>query len=210
MPVLSTLRRGKNAPQVWSSPQVEKPTYKLVVLGDVRVGKTALAMQLSFHHFPETYDATIEDSYRQQAVIDGESCILDVLDTAGHEDALVFMNQWVRSGDGFIIVYSVTNRATFEKVETFLEYVLNIKSQEPYPVPIMIVGNMCDKVKEREVSNVEGKALAYRYSCQFIETSAKTSYHVERAFHTVVHMLRELRGFYVKDKNKGLDRCVIM
>ena len=52
--------------------------YRLVVLGDGGVGKTALTIQLCLNHFVETYDPTIEDSYRKQVVIDEEPCVLEV------------------------------------------------------------------------------------------------------------------------------------
>ncbi|KAI3476636.1 hypothetical protein L1887_61803 [Cichorium endivia] len=51
--------------------------YKLVVLGDGGVGKTALTIQLCLNHFVETYDPTIEDSYRKQTVIDDQPCMLE-------------------------------------------------------------------------------------------------------------------------------------
>jgi len=53
--------------------------YRIVVLGDGGVGKTALTIQLCLNHFVETYDPTIEDSYRKQVVIDDEPCVLEVL-----------------------------------------------------------------------------------------------------------------------------------
>lgn len=49
------------------------------------VGKSALTIQLIQNHFVDEYDPTIEDSYRKQVVIDGETCLLDILDTAGQE-----------------------------------------------------------------------------------------------------------------------------
>lgn len=57
--------------------------YKLVVVGSGGVGKSALTIQLIQNHFVDEYDPTIEDSYRKQVVIDGETCLLDILDTAG-------------------------------------------------------------------------------------------------------------------------------
>ncbi|KAJ8298711.1 hypothetical protein KUTeg_022771 [Tegillarca granosa] len=60
--------------------------YKLVVVGAGGVGKSALTIQLIQNHFVEEYDPTIEDSYRKQVVIDGETCLLDILDTAGQEE----------------------------------------------------------------------------------------------------------------------------
>ena len=56
--------------------------YKLVVVGAGGVGKSALTIQLIQNHFVDEYDPTIEDSYRKQVVIDGETCLLDILDTA--------------------------------------------------------------------------------------------------------------------------------
>ena len=63
-----------------------KMHYKLCCLGDGGVGKTALTIQMCSNHFVEEYDPTIEDSYRVQVVIDAESCLLEILDTAGHEN----------------------------------------------------------------------------------------------------------------------------
>ena len=52
------------------------------------MGKSALTIQLIQNHFVDEYDPTIEDSYRKQVVIDGETCLLDILDTAGQEVGL--------------------------------------------------------------------------------------------------------------------------
>lgn len=90
--------------------------YRLVVLGDGGVGKTALTIQLCLNHFVESYDPTIEDSYRKQVVIDEEPCILEVLDTAGQEEYTALRDQWIRDGEGFVLVYSIAQRSTFERV----------------------------------------------------------------------------------------------
>jgi small GTP-binding protein len=57
--------------------------YKLVVLGSGGTGKGALVVQYVQGIFVEQYDATIEDSYRKKVEIDGEECMLEILDTAG-------------------------------------------------------------------------------------------------------------------------------
>ncbi|KAJ9473835.1 putative 60S ribosomal protein L19-A (putative) [Pseudozyma hubeiensis] len=69
--------------------------YKLVMLGDGGVGKTALVIQLCLSHFVETYDPTIDDSYRKQTVIDDQPCVLEVLDTAGQEEYTALRYQWI-------------------------------------------------------------------------------------------------------------------
>ncbi|KAJ3034939.1 Ras GTPase ras2 [Rhizophlyctis rosea] len=180
--------------------------YRLVVLGDGGVGKTALTIQLCLNHFVETYDPTIEDSYRKQVVIDDQPCILEVLDTAGQEEYTALRDQWIRDGEGFLLVYSITSRSTYDRVERFRDQIARVKDTDR--VPLMLVGNKCDKVAEREVSKEEGIYLARRIKCEFIETSAKTCVNVERAFYQVVRMIRQQKygtsgGKEGKEKKKG-------
>ncbi|KAF2857945.1 protein ras-2 [Piedraia hortae CBS 480.64] len=187
--------------------------YKLVVLGDGGVGKTALTIQLCLNHFVETYDPTIEDSYRKQVLIDSQSCMLEVLDTAGQEEYTALRDQWIRDGEGFVLVYSVSSRSSFVRVQRFHHHVQRIKgtsttalpaypgspaglpsSPPPGPAPVMLVGNKCDRVTEREVSTQEGSALAKQLNCDFVEASAKTCINVEKAFYDVVRQLRKQRA----------------
>jgi len=145
--------------------------YKLVVLGDGGVGKTALTIQLCLNHFVETYDPTIEDSYRKQVVIDGQSCVLEVLDTAGQEEYTALRDQWIRDGEGLLLVYSISSRSTFERVERFREQIGRVKETDM--VPIILVGNKCDRVTEREVSREEGLALAKNWNVILLKHQQK-------------------------------------
>ncbi|KAJ1962434.1 Myosin type-2 heavy chain 1, partial [Dipsacomyces acuminosporus] len=138
-----------------------------------------------------TYDPTIEDSYRKQVVIDDQPCVLEVLDTAGQEEYTALRDQWIRDGEGFLLVYSITSRSTFERVERFRDQIIRVKDQDN--VPMMLVGNKCDKAQEREVSFQEGQAMARRLGCDFVESSAKTCINVEKAFYTTVRMIRQQR-----------------
>ncbi|KAI9878354.1 MAG: Ras GTPase ras2 [Pleopsidium flavum] len=192
--------------------------YKLVVLGDGGVGKTALTIQLCLNHFVETYDPTIEDSYRKQVVIDSQSCMLEVLDTAGQEEYTALRDQWIRDGEGFVLVYSITSRASFTRIQKFHHQIQRVKESSsagsptgggylssplaatPSMVtaggghsPVMLVGNKSDRVTEREVSTQEGQALAKDLGCEFVEASAKNCINVEKAFYDVVRLLRRQR-----------------
>lgn len=185
--------------------------YKLVVLGDGGVGKTALTIQLCLNHFVETYDPTIEDSYRKQVVIDGQSCMLEVLDTAGQEEYTALRDQWIRDGEGFVLVYSISSRSSFTRIQKFHHQIQRVKesssSSPSFPgspisqsmvanggnVPVMLVGNKSDRVTEREVSTQEGHALARELGCEFVEASAKNCVNVEKAFYDVVRLLRRQR-----------------
>ena len=164
--------------------------YKLVIVGDGGVGKSALTIQLTQNHFVHEYDPTIENSYRKQVEIDGETCMLDILDTAGQEEYSAMRDQYIRTGLGFLIVYSVASRSSFEAVTNFRDQVLRVKDEDHYPM--IILGNKCDLENEREVPVAEGRELAKQLGAPFLETSAKARINVEEAFYEVV---REIRKF---------------
>nr|VZI52347.1 unnamed protein product [Spirometra erinaceieuropaei] len=72
------------------------PKFKVVVVGDGGVGKSALTIQYFQHMFIEDHNPTIEDSYIQNVEIDGEWCVLDVLDTAGQDEFSAMREQYMR------------------------------------------------------------------------------------------------------------------
>ncbi|CAI7664579.1 hypothetical protein N7541_009719 [Penicillium brevicompactum] len=162
--------------------------YKLVVVGGGGVGKSCLTIQLIQSHFVDEYDPTIEDSYRKQCVIDDEVALLDVLDTAGQEEYSAMREQYMRTGEGFLLIYSITSRQSFEEIMTFQQQILRVKDKDYFP--IIVVANKCDLEKERVVSEQEGEALARQFNCKFIETSAKSRINVENAFYDLVREIR--------------------
>lgn len=96
---------------------------------------------------------------------------------------MLLLTQWTRLGQGFIIVYSITERASFKSVETLLLSIRQIRSDKFVAV---LVGNHCDKSSQREVFTVEGAALAQIMGCKFLETSAKTGRNVQKVFTDLV------------------------
>ena len=90
------------------------------------------------------------DSYRKQCVIDDEVALLDVLDTAGQEEYSAMREQYMRTGEGFLLVYSITSRQSFEEIMTFQQQILRVKDKDYFP--IIMVGNKCDLDMERQVS----------------------------------------------------------
>jgi len=176
--------------------------YKLVVVGGGGVGKSALTIQFIQGHFVDDYDPTIEDSYRKQCVIDDEVALLDVLDTAGQEEYHAMREQYMRTGEGFLLVYSITSRNSFEEINTFHQQILRVKDQDN--VPVIIVANKCDLEYERQVGANEGRDLARHFGCKYIETSAKHRLNVDQAFSELV---REIRRYNkLQRRRSGNDR----
>ncbi|ORZ24549.1 ras-like protein 3 [Absidia repens] len=164
--------------------------YKIVIVGGGGVGKSAITIQFIQSHFVDEYDPTIEDSYRKQCVIDQETALLDVLDTAGQEEYSAMREQYMRNGEGFILVYSITSRLSFEEISTFYQQIRRVKDKDFFPM--ILVGNKCDLENDRQVSSQEGYDLAKEFGCPFMETSAKQRIHVDDSFYEVVREIRRM------------------
>lgn len=79
---------------------------------------------LSHHHlvcsqFVEDYEPTKADSYRKKVVLDGEDVQIDILDTAGQEDYAAIRDNYFRSGEGFLLVFSITEHESFTATSEF-------------------------------------------------------------------------------------------
>ncbi|KAL1512745.1 hypothetical protein ABEB36_002285 [Hypothenemus hampei] len=131
--------------------------YKIVVLGDGGVGKSAVTLQFVSHSFLDYHDPTIEDSYQQQAVIDGEPALLDILDTAGQVEFTAMRDQYMRCGEGFMICYSVTDRHSFQEASEYRKLIQKVRASED--TPMVLIGNKFDLHMQRKVSTEEGSLI---------------------------------------------------
>lgn len=187
-------------------PNENLPTVKLVVVGDGGVGKSAITIQFFQKLFVTDYDPTIEDSYVQHVEVNGQWCILDVLDTAGQEEFSAMREQYMRKGDGFLLVYSVTDKNSYENIMHFHTQILRVKDRDVYPM--LLVANKVDLVHLRKVTEEQGRDLAAKLSIPYIETSAKDPpLNVDATFHEVVRIIRnQPQGESIQEKNKLFDK----
>lgn len=74
-----------------------------------------------------------------------------MLDTAGQEEYSAMREQYMRTGEGFLLVYSINSRQSFEEVKTFQQQILRVKDRDYFPM--ILVGNKCDLEAERQVSS---------------------------------------------------------
>ncbi|TKC49841.1 hypothetical protein EI555_011802 [Monodon monoceros] len=194
-------RKIRQAGSCWC----EMTEYKLVVVGAGGVGKSALTIQLIQNHFVDEYDPTIEDSYRKQVVIDGETCLLDILDTAGQEEYSAMRDQYMRTGEGFLCVFAINNSKSFADINLYREQIKRVKDSDD--VPMVLVGNKCD-LPTRTVDTKQAHELAKSYGIPFIETSAKTRQGVEDAFYTLVREIRQYRMKKLNSSDDGTQGCM--
>lgn len=186
---------------------VKMREYKIVVLGSGGVGKSALTVQFVQGIFVEKYDPTIEDSYRKQVEVDGQQCMLEILDTAGTEQFTAMRDLYMKNGQGFVLVYSITAQSTFNDLQDLREQILRVKDTDD--VPMVLVGNKCDLEDERVVGKDLGRSLASQFNCAFMETSAKAKINVNDIFYDLVQQINK-KSPERKPNKKKKSLCVLL
>jgi len=181
--------------------------YKLVVLGSGGVGKSALTVQFVQGIFVEKYDPTIEDSYRKQVEIDGQQCMLEILDTAGTEQFTAMRDLYMKNGQGFVLVYSIIAHSTFNDLPDLRDQILRVKDKDE--VPMVLVGNKSDLHDQRVITIEQGDELAKKFgNCAFLEASAKTRTNVDLIFNTLIRQINKLNP--PKDGQKKKKGCSLL
>lgn len=151
------------------------------------MGKSTLANIFAGVHDSMDSDCEVlgEDTYERTLMVDGESATIILLDMWENKGE----NEWLHDhcmqvGDAYLIVYSITDRASFEKASELRIQLRRARQTED--IPIILVGNKSDLVRCREVSVSEGRACAVVFDCKFIETSAAVQHNVKELFEGIV------------------------
>ncbi|NXI70346.1 REM1 protein, partial [Anseranas semipalmata] len=165
--------------------------YRVVLLGDPGVGKTSLANVFAGVQERDLLEQHGEAAYERTLSVDGEETTLLVMDAWEPErrgEESWHRSQCLQVGNAYIIVYSITDRGSFESAS---ELRIQLRcTRQAEDVPIILVGNKSDLVRCREVSVEEGRACAVVFDCKFIETSAALQHNVDELFEGVVRQLR--------------------
>lgn len=162
--------------------------YKLVLLGAGGVGKSCLTVQFVQGIYLDSYDPTIEDSYRKTIEIDNKVFDLEILDTAGIAQFTAMRELYIKSGMGFLLVYSVTDKNSLNELLALREQVMRIKDSDR--VPMVLVGNKADLNDERVISVEDGIAVSSKWGrVPFYETSALLRSNVDEVFIDLVRQI---------------------
>ncbi|KAG2386571.1 hypothetical protein C9374_002315 [Naegleria lovaniensis] len=177
---------------------MSKHEFTVVVVGPGGVGKTSLTINLTEGRFEEEYNPTIEDSYQKVLNVNNERVLLNIIDTAGQEDYQI-RDQHFRSGDGFLLVFDVTSKKSFEEIPSFYDNIL--KSKEGCEYPVVLCGNKCDlPASSRAVTDVDAKKLCETNGWMYFDTSAKQGLNVQKSFEMLCKMIID---FNTEDTDTG-------
>ena len=155
----------------------------------------------------EVYDPTIEDSYIKHCRVDDVDYQFNILDCAGDDETTALRELYTRKCQGILLVYDITNRSTFNDVDSFREECC--RKRNSGRIPVVLCGNKTDLAARRAVTTEEGKALADTFGWPFIETSARTGENVEEAFFTVLRTYRSNLNDNDDDDDDEKKKCII-
>lgn len=190
--------------------------FKVIMVGSGGVGKSALTLQFMYDEFIEDYEPTKADSYRKKVQLDGQETQVDILDTAGQEDYAAIRDNYFRSGEGFLCVFSITEQESLNAAHELREQILRVKNDEN--IPFVLVGNKADLDERRVVGQEDADELAKSWRVPYVETSAKTRHNVNEVFFDLLRQIstrksRELES-EIKTKKKASRkskrRCLIL
>lgn len=163
--------------------------FKVIMVGTGGVGKSALTLQFMYDEFVEDYEPTKADSYRKKIVLDGQEIQIDILDTAGQEDYAAIRDNYFRSGEGFLCVFSITEQESLEACHELREQILRVKNDDQ--IPFLLVGNKADLNERRVVSEEAAEEQARAWNVPYIETSAKTRHNVDAIFYQLAREIKQ-------------------
>ncbi|XP_065285352.1 ras-related protein Rap-1b-like [Dermacentor albipictus] len=155
---------------------------KLVLIGAGGVGKTSLIVQFMEGLFDSVYKPTVEDCYRSSIQTpDGIYHTVDILDTAGSHHFPAMRELSIRSGRGFVLVFSLDSMQSFHEAAQLWHLIAKIRGER---VPIVLVGNKSDLLSTRQVPQDMAMRLAQEsmHNCRYLETSAKYNVNVAALF----------------------------
>ena len=142
-----------------------------------------------------------------QVEVDANQCMLEILDTAGTEQFTAMRDLYMKNGQGFVLVYSITAQSTFNDLMDLREQILRVKDTDD--VPMVLVGNKSDLEDERVVGKDQGHGLSKQFNCSFLESSAKLKVNVNEIFFDLVRQIN--RRTPTNNKNKKTNRvCVVL
>jgi Ras-related protein Rab-6A len=176
--------------------------FKLVFLGDLGVGKTAIITRFMYDSFDTQYVATIGIDFLSKTMyLEDRTVRLQLWDTAGQERFRSLIPSYVRDSSVAVIVYDITKRATFLNTSKWIE---DVRAERGDDVVVMLVGNKTDRSEERQVSTDEGEELAQKENVLFIETSAKLGYNIKSLFRRLATSLPGMENQAVTDQRVEL------
>ena len=165
--------------------------FKLLIVGSLGTGKTAITERFTTNRYNNVYNSTIGVDFSSvlTTVNNTDRIKIHLWDTAGNKAFGPIINSYYRDVAGFVIVFDVTNRKSYESINYWYNQIQE-NSDGEY-IPILLIGNKCDKKSKRLVSFEEATMVAKTLNMEYFETSAKDDINIYESFLSIIKKIYE-------------------
>ena len=181
-------------------------TFKYIIVGSAHVGKTNIIFRFTENKFSEEYQTTINMDFTYKTTqVKNKTIRIQLWDTAGQEEFQSIARGYYKSAVCGIVVYDITDRKTFNNVNSWIE---QCRTNGPKTISLVLVGNKSDLEDKRAISFEEGEELAVKHGMLFFETSAKSGKNIQEMFNgSFEDIIKKINEGYYKGKEKecGID-----
>ena len=159
--------------------------FKVVLIGDMKVGKTNIVSRYIKNEFNKDSMSTIGVEFgSKELVIEGHNVKVQIWDTAGQEKYKSITNAYYKGAKGAFVVYDITNKNSFDNADNWLN---NLRASADKKCSIILIGNKSDLEDKREVSIEQGEEKAKNSEMAFMETSALSGDNIDKAFEMMIN-----------------------
>ena len=177
-------------------------TFKILTIGESGVGKTCVLRRFVENKFLKNHLATIGIDFKTKTLnINNQEIKLKIWDTAGQERFRNITTQYYKGADGIVLVYDVTDEASYDKIRDWMDQILSNTQQDD--IGLVLLGNKCD-IEPRSVTEEMGKKMAEELKIDYFETSALNGQGIKEAFENLTRDIMKKRG--VGDGNNSGHR----
>ncbi|KAL3901762.1 MAG: hypothetical protein SGCHY_000340 [Lobulomycetales sp.] len=146
-------------------------------------------------------------------MVDNVNATVNIIDTAGQQEYTALRDQHLKDGKGFLLVFAMNDRNTFEEVQQLREQIIKLKDTKR--VPIVICGNKCDIPPEMmDIDKDAVSAWCQQLKMPYLETSAKENINVTDSFHDLVRECRKIKANpktpASKKAKEPKSKCIIL
>ena len=178
-------------------------TFKILTIGESGVGKTCILRRFVENKFLKNHLATIGIDFKTKTLtINNQEIKLKIWDTAGQERFRNITTQYYKGADGIVLVYDVTDDASYEKIRDWMDQILSNTQKDD--IGLVLLGNKCD-MEPRSVTEEQGNKLAEELKISYFETSALTGQGIKEAFEQLTRDIMKKKGVGENTGDVGLD-----
>ena len=186
-------------------PKIKEYSFKIIIVGDISVGKTSIINRFVDNKFTEGIKSTlVNENLKKKIRIDNSTIVtLNIWDTIGDERFRILTHQFYQDSHGALLIFDITNKETFNKLEIWIK---DIIQNTPPDCILMIIGNKYDLNENREISYDDANILSQRFNIFYYEVSAKNGNNIALAFEQLTYRIIDKQREEEKNVNRYLRK----